>query len=317
MITKALFVSGIILTSLLLIMCTVLFYLLRKSRMNEKQLLQSIDSITDSCSKRNEFFSNMTHELKTPLSVILGAIQVMEIYLGAPGNKALLEADSKLTRNIKVVKCNCFRLLRLIYNMLDITRAEAGYHILKPKNCKLSVLLDEIVNSVKPYAEDKQLKLMYNHYDESIIMAVDMEKIERIMLNLLSNAIKFTKPGGIVQVSSYKSGERACISVKDSGIGIPEEKQETIFNRYSQTGDSPHVENEGSGIGLSLVKSFVDLHEGTISIKSEHGKGANFIIELPIKLLKSDTTESAADDIRSDITEAAKLEFSIFPNFSA
>lgn len=317
MITEALFMFVIILILLLLIMCTVLFYLLKKSRMNEQKLLHQIDSIIDSCSKRNEFFSNITHELKTPLSVILGAIQVMEIYLGDPGNKAFLEADSKLTRNIKVVKCNCFRLLRLIYNMLDLTRAEAGYQLLKPKNCDLGVLLDEIVTSVKPYAEEKQLNLAYNHCDESIIMAVDVEKIERIMLNLLSNAIKFTKPGGIVHVTSYKSGNRACISVKDSGIGIPEEKQETIFNRYIQTGASPHVENEGSGIGLSLVKSFVDLHEGNISIKSEHGKGANFIIDLPIKLIQSATNEFMADDLKSGITEAAKLEFSIFPTFSA
>jgi signal transduction histidine kinase len=317
MITEALFVYSIILVLLLLIICMVLFYLFRKSSINEKKLSQQIHSIIESDNKRNEFFSNITHELKTPLSIILGAVQVMEIYMGGLANKELVEADNKLARNIKVVKCNCFRLLRLIYNMLDVARAEAGYQLLKPKNCDLDILLEEIVNSVKPYAEEKQLNLMYKPSSERIIIAVDVEKIERIMLNLLSNAIKFTKPGGFVQVTSYKSGNRACISVRDSGIGIPEEKQESIFNRYSQIGHSPRAENEGSGIGLSLVKSFVDLHEGNIKIESEYKKGANFIIDLPIKLINSDTDEFMANGLNSGITEAAKLEFSIFPNFSA
>ena len=148
MITEALFVYSIILVLLLLIICMVLFYLFRKSSINEKKLSQQIHSIIESDNKRNEFFSNITHELKTPLSIILGAVQVMEIYMGGLANKELVEADNKLARNIKVVKCNCFRLLRLIYNMLDVARAEAGYQLLKPKNCDLDILLEEIVNSV-------------------------------------------------------------------------------------------------------------------------------------------------------------------------
>ncbi len=317
MVMEALFVSNIILFLLLLVMCTVLFYLFRKSSINEKKLLHQIDSIIDKSSRKTELFSNMAHELKTPLSIILGAVQVMEIYMRTLECNDLQDPDNKLARNIKVVKCNCFRLLRLIYNMLDLTRAGAGYHLLKPKNCDLDMLLEEIVNSVRPYAEEKQLNLQYNHSPEKIVIAVDVEKIERIVLNLLSNAIKFTKPGGFVHVSAYISGNRACISVQDSGIGIPTENQEGIFSRYCQIGHLPRAENEGSGIGLSLVKSFVDLHEGNIKIESEYGKGSEFIIDLPIKLINSDTNDSMEDDLNSGITEAAKLEFSIFPTFSA
>ncbi len=315
--TEALFVYCIISISLLLAICTILFCLFRKYRTKEKKLSKELDLVIDKSSRKTELFSNMAHELKTPLSVILGALQVMEIYMGTLETKDSLELNDKVARNIKVVKCNCFRLLRLIYNMLDLTRAEAGCQLLKPKNCDLDILLEEIVNSVRPYAEEKQLTLQYNHSSERIVIAVDVEKIERVMLNLLSNAFKFTKPGGFVHVSPYRVGNRACISVRDSGIGIPVEKQEGIFSRYCQIGHLPRAENEGSGIGLSLVKSFVDLHEGNIKIESEYGKGAEFIIDLPIKLISSDTNDFMEDELNSGITEAEKLEFSIFPTFSA
>jgi len=312
---------------LLLAGCTVLFHLRRQSKMNEKILSEQVDALQKCIEKNNEFFNNIAHELKTPLSVIIGAVQLLELNTCLRGAKEKDRepqepdkaenqepdiTESRLERNIKVIKCNCYRMLRLTHNLLDVTRAQAGYHTLKPVNCDLDLLLEEIVLSVKPYAEEKQLDLQYKASPKKILIAVDMEKIERILLNLLSNAIKFTQPGGSVCVTSYPSRGRAFICVKDSGVGIPPEKQKEIFERFRQAGYSSGIELKGSGIGLSLVRAFVDLHKGNITVESEPGKGTEFIIDLPMRLVSSEVEMPEASELSNGITDAAKLEFSGF-----
>jgi two-component system cell cycle sensor histidine kinase PleC len=263
------------------------------------------DSSLEECKKRTEFYSNITHELKTPLSVILCAIQLMERKLGGQA-----EEDGMINRNFRIIRHNCYRLLRLANNLLDLTKMEAGYLNLKPVNCNLDDLLEEIVQSVMPYAAQKQLELHYNKPAVSIKTAIDIEKMERIILNLLSNSIKFTKPGGTINVSSCVDDSRIRIGVKDSGVGIPVEMQEEVFGRYKQAGNYPLLENEGSGIGLSLVKSFVSLHKGDIKVISEKGSGCEFIIDLPLMHVSDSTGESGLADYYFRISEAANIEFS-------
>ena len=297
-----LFMAAVILIILLLAACMMMLMLYRKCRLenirDKKALLEQ--------NKKTDFFTNMTHELKTPLSVILGGIQLMEMKING-----LSEEENTFRKNMKIIKYNCYRLLRLTNNLLDLSKMEAGYVVLKPVNCDLNLLLDEIVQSVIPYAVQKQLNLQYSIPPAAVPTAVDIEKMERIMLNLLSNAIKFTKPGGIINVSSYTSEDRVFISVKDSGSGIPVENQEEVFKRFKQVGNNPSAENEGSGIGLSLVKSFIDLHHGGIKVISEQGKGCEFIIDLPICHVDEEFREFVAEDLNIRIAEAAKIEFSI------
>lgn len=302
---------------IILALCIVLFYLRRQHINNEKILSEQINVLQNSIDKNSEFFSNMAHELKTPLSIILGAVQLLELNRQLRKDDKLNEAEDRLERNIKVIKCNCRRMLRLTHNLLDLTKAEAGYQLLKPTNCNLDLLLEEIILSVKPYAEEKQLNLYYNPSPKEITIAIDIEKMERIMLNLLSNAIKFTKRGGVVSVSSYPERGRAFISVLDSGIGIPAEKQKDVLYRFKQAGHSSHIENNGSGIGLSLVKTLVELHKGNINIRSGDGKGTEFIIDLPIRVTDHNTEEFTESELSSEIAEAAKLEFSSLPNMMA
>ncbi len=301
---------------LLLAVCTVIFRLRRQSIINEKILIDQINVLQKNIEKNTEFYSNMVHEMKTPLSVILGAIQLLEMNCRFHIDSKQNEVTDRVERNIRVIRCNCNRLLRLTHNMLDLTKVEAGYQLLHLANCDLDQLLEEIVLSVKPYAEEKQLDLYYNPSPKKIIIAVDIEKIERIMLNLLSNAIKYTRPGGVVGVSSYPSKGRAFISVLDTGIGIPAEKQKDVFDRFMQAGNSSRAENKGSGIGLSLVRKFVDLHKGNINIRSGGGKGTEFIIDLPIRLADSNVEEFTEDELSNSITEAAKLEFSTLPTLT-
>jgi signal transduction histidine kinase len=299
---KYLFAISAIIIVLLLAACVILILLYRNCR---AVCSNKVKTLMNQLTEKTDFFSNMTHELKTPLSVILGAIQLMDIK-----KVGQTEADSNLNKNVKIIKVNCYRLLRITNNLLDMAKMEAGYLKLKLVNCDLNLLLDEIVQSVMPYAVQRQLSLHYNKSAEDISTAVDIEKMERILLNLLSNAIKFTKPGGQINVSSYMFESRIRISVKDTGVGIAAENQEEVFNRFKQVDNYSSVENKGSGLGLSLVKSFVNLHQGGIKMISELGKGCEFLIDLPKNNVPEVINEFDSRDYNVQIAEAARIEFS-------
>lgn len=299
---RLLFIIAVLQFMLLAALCIIIIILRRGSAHKEKLLKEKLNAAIETINRRTEFFADMAHEMRTPLSVIVGAVQLLE-----------MKAKEK---NLGVIKSNCCRLLRLTNNLLDLAKIEAGYQALKPVNCRLDSLLDEIVRSVKPYALQKHLDLSYTGSSEAITMALDIDKIERVMLNLLSNAIKFTEPGGAVCVTSGRSGDRVYISVKDTGAGIPEDSLNVIFNRYRQAGRNVAAEYEGSGIGLSLVKSFINLHQGNIKVISEAGRGSEFIIDLPIKRQDTATEGIEAGGPDNRITEAAKIEFSAIRSIS-
>ena len=283
---------------------TVMFILLRKSLLNENRLICQLNEAIETANRRGEFFSSMAHELRTPLSVILGAIQLLEMNGGEQAH------SERTARNLNTIKYNCYRLLRLTNNLLDLARSESGYLTLKLVNCELNTLIEEIVQSVRPFAEKKQLELCCIKSPKPINIALDIEKTERIMLNLLSNAIKFSNPGCTITVSTTESDGRAYISVKDTGAGIPADMQREIFVRYKQSGQCPKTENEGSGIGLSLVKTFVELHHGNIKLISEIDKGSEFIINLPLAIAENCYESNSCTDLGHGADEAAKVEFS-------
>ncbi|MFD3155842.1 PAS domain S-box protein [Haloimpatiens sp. FM7330] len=232
---------------------------------------------------RTEFFSNISHELKTPINVIFAALQLIELY-----EKKLKNNENekyKIPKYVTIMKQNCYRLIRLVNNLIDITKIDAGYFGLNLKNCNIVSVVEEITLSVAEYIENHGIDLIFDTEIEEKIIACDKDKVERIILNLLSNAIKFTKPGGKICVNIYDKGDRILISVKDTGIGVPKEKQKDIFKRFVQVDKSLSRKREGSGIGLSLVKSLIEMHGGNISLKSECGKGSEFIIELPCRTI--------------------------------
>ena len=147
-------------------------------------------------------------------------------------------------------------------------------------------VIDDIVDSVEPYAKSKNLNMIFDPYCEEVYMAIDGPKIERVILNLLSNAIKFSYPSGTVYINLYKDNENnVVISFKDSGPGISEKNLKSIFDRFTQVDNTMRRNNEGSGIGLSIANSFVTLHKGTIDVKSKENEGSEFIVKIPIKLI--------------------------------
>lgn len=228
---------------------------------------------------KTEFFSNISHELRTPINVILSALQLMDKF------KKSMPQDDRESKCLKVMRQNCYRLLRLVNNLIDITKIDSNDFELELRNCNIVEVVENITQSVANYIKSKGIRLQFDTNTEERIIACDPDQIERIILNLLSNAVKFTSPGGNIWVNVYDLAEKVVITVKDDGIGIPKDKQKYIFYRFQQVENLFNRHHEGSGIGLALVKSLVEKHGGTISVKSEVGQGSEFIIELPVETL--------------------------------
>ena|GEM_PF-3364569 len=254
---------------------------------------------------KTEFFANLSHELRTPINVILSAIQLLNLY----EDEGTVNINNKnISKYIYTMQQNCYRLLRLVSNIIDITKIDTGFFDIELCNYNIVNIVEDITLSVSEYIEQKGITLIFDTEVEEKIMACDSDKIDRIMLNLLSNAVKFTNPGGKIMVNIYDRDNKVIISVKDNGIGIPKGKQKLIFERFHQVDKSLTRSHEGSGIGLSIVKSLVELHGGNIRVKSEYKKGAEFIIELPVMQVKSKSAQY--HNTNEDNIEKINIEFS-------
>jgi PAS domain S-box-containing protein len=280
----------------------------KQIRLLENDIVENkkiIDKTNELNKMMTEFFSNISHELKTPLNVILGAVQILSL----PSNDILnISIESKLNKYLKTMKQNCYRLVRLVNNVIDISKFDSGFFKLNLHNHNIVSVVEDIALSVADYAEHKGIELLFDTDAEEKYMAIDLDKIERIILNLLSNAIKFTNVGGQILVSLFDKHDNIFISIKDTGVGIPYEKLNIIFERFGQVDKTLYRNYEGSGIGLSLVKSIVDMHNGNIKVLSEFGKGSEFIIELPVRLIEEEiTTDSRLYESK---VEKISIEFS-------
>ena len=228
------------------------------------------------------FFTNMSHELKTPINVIYSGVQMITMDLQLPNENKILRSKAYL----KTMKKNCLRIIRLINNFLDTTKLESGSIKLSKRNSDIVYTIENIVQSVASYLKDKNINIIFDTDIEEKIMSYDEEVIERILLNLLSNSIKFSNDRKDIYVTVMDKNDRIIIKVRDDGEGIPESKLDIIFERFGQANSSLSRECEGTGIGLYLVKLFVELHGGTIEILSEEGFGCEAIIELPAQLVE-------------------------------
>ena len=207
-----------------------------------------------------------------------------------------------------MIEQNSSRLIRLINNIIDITKADSGFKEINLQNVEVIRLIEDTVLSVIPFAQSKNLNLIVDTDVEELIMAVDIEKIERIILNLLSNAIKFSYDNGNIFIDIYVDNDELVVVIKDEGIGIKEESLSKIFEKFVQVDNGFTRLNEGSGIGLSLVKSFVNLHNGSIDVKSNYGEGTMFIIRLLIiKIDSSEIIYNGNYDNKSTIVELSDI----------
>lgn len=252
----------------------------RMIEQNKKLLEQTIEYDR----LKTEFFSNISHELRTPLNIILSSIQLLNsIYDSSRDNHN--NFTRAFEKYIDIMKQNSYRLLKLINNIIDLTRLDSGFFYIDFANNNIIETVEDITLSVADYVESKGINLIFDTDIEEKVMAYDADKVERIMLNLLSNAIKYTKSGGTIEVTVKDMGSSITITVKDTGCGIPPDKLGVIFERFRQVDEVLTRRAEGSGIGLSLVKALVEAHGGTINAYSTCGVGSEFVISVPSRMV--------------------------------
>ncbi|MFD2291133.1 two-component regulator propeller domain-containing protein [Mariniflexile gromovii] len=271
---------------LILLLLFLIFYLIRKEVKNRIRLKQEL--VTEKVNRERDiklnneklrFFTNISHELRTPLTLILGPV------------KQLIEAGERNSQSSEYQKSrynlihqNASRLLNLVNQVLDFRKAQTGELKLKVSQTDILSYTKNTFDSFKEFAYNKQIEMNFNTEDDVFLGWIDQDKYDKILYNLLSNAIKFTNKYGHVELYvrlKDDKGEVLVIEVSDDGIGIPLKSQEKIFTRFYQATNSKE-NNTGSGIGLSLVKSLVELHKGTIKVKSKPNEGSVFTVEISI-----------------------------------
>ena len=245
------------------------YQLSRKLEHAENERLKELDTF------KSRFFTNITHEFRTPLTVILGMVERLR-RAGMPS----------VTENAEIIKRNGENLLQLINQILDLSKLEAGKLLLHLEQSDMVVFVHYLFDSFHSFAETKRVSLHFLPETQHLTMDFDREKMQSILVNLLSNAIKFCGQGGDVylQLAQITVGERPfCqITVRDTGVGIPPDKIGHVFDRFYQADDSSTRRGEGTGIGLALTRELVRLMQGDISVSSKVGEGATFTILLPV-----------------------------------
>lgn len=256
---------------------------------------------------RLEFFANLSHELRTPLNLIFSSLQTIELI-----EKDLLKKNNRLKNYIDIINQNSKRLLKLVNNLIDSTKFDCGYYEYNPQNYNIVHFIENIAMSVAEFAKQNDINLIFDTDVEEKIMAFDLEKLERTMLNLLSNSIKYTNSSGKIEVLLKDCGETFNITVKDNGIGIPDDKLKVIFERFKQVEDRLRKRSEGSGIGLSIVKDLINIQGGIIDVKSEFGVGSEFTVKLPVSILSNEDHLNKLDynEVYNGMITRMNIEFS-------
>ncbi|MCB2293562.1 HAMP domain-containing histidine kinase [Clostridium algoriphilum] len=255
---------------------------------------------------QEEFIVNISHELKTPLNVLSATVQLFSMYYDSG---SLDKMKGSIVKYIKSMKQNCYRLSKLINNIVDSSKIETGFFELHLSNNNIVEVVEDIVTSVTDFTDSKGLNIIFDTDTEEKIIACDPEKIERVVLNLISNAIKFSDKGDEIFIDVKDKNEFIEMSVEDNGIGIEEKNLDTIFDRFKQVDKSLSRNTEGTGIGLSLVKSIVELHGGCIYAESEVGNGSKFIVNIPSrnipheKVIHSNKISSKNGNIKVELSD--------------
>lgn len=277
-------------------MIIIFFGLAYNFRMAEKEKHEA-EKVKEMDKVKSRFFANISHEFRTPLTLMLGPLKQME-------QGKMNEPDSR--KYLKMMRHNGERLLHLINQLLDLSKLESGKLQLQISKTDISGLLKATVYSFNSLAEQKQVNYHTYFPEHEIIGWIDKDKFQKIITNLLANAFKFTPENGTVSVVAENGDKRIRITVQDSGPGIPKEQLDKIFDRFFQVEGT----EGGSGIGLSLVKELVQLHKGQISVSSDSGRGASFRLSLPVAREFYSDEEIALTGSEAEVTSAASVPVS-------
>lgn len=272
-----------------------------KYRKDYENMILKLKQKEDDEKLKNQFFTNISHEFKTPVNVIYSAMQMQEKYIDE-GN---LLGCRKYTSSIRQ---NCFRLIKLINNIIDINKIESGYYSPTKKIVNIVEKVEDVTKSIIDYASFKGIEVIFDTVEEEIFCFCDEDSIERVVLNLISNAIKYNEYGGMLYVNIEKNNDKVEIFFKDNGCGIAKDRVDTIFNRFERGDTTLYRKTEGSGIGLNLVKSMVEINNGSICIESEVGSGTTVRVEFPIVKCDIEDYYKLKDEFTFENTLVPKVE---------
>lgn len=265
---------------LLLLIAAIMLYLRhRKHQMEDQLILQQHIHAEEMGEAKIKFFMNISHEIRTPLTLIITPLL------------SLIKEDKEPHRQgiYEIIRKNSERILHLINQMMDLRKIDKGQMVMRMCQTDMVAFINEEYELFKQQALAKNIDFEYQHDSEELPVWIDRNNFDKVIINILSNAFKFTPTAGHILLSLTHTDHHAYISVKDSGIGIPKDKLETIFQRFYQTPADPSDRNVGTGIGLDLTRSLVKLHYGTISARNNEGEkgskfehGSEFIIRIPL-----------------------------------
>jgi signal transduction histidine kinase len=266
------------------------------------ELAQANLALYESNRLKDSFLATISHELRTPLNAILGFSDVL---LATGG---LNDKQERWTTNIKASGQS---LLEMVQDILDLAKIESGKMELAPSDFSPTDILDGVLSMFRPLAEKKLLNLEGNWPAELPTAHQDPVKLQQILQNLLSNAIKFTPRGGTVGLLGRVDDGRLVLEVSDTGVGIAEDEQELVFEKFRQGGNPLTREHAGTGLGLSIVRELCQLMGGDISLRSELGRGSRFTVRLPLRLAKE---HRMVMDLSGgiDLTKAQRVDARLF-----
>lgn len=227
---------------------------------------------------KNEFLASVSHELRTPLNAIIGFSDILT-------SKVYGELNDKQAEYVKDIQIAGIQLLGMVNEILDISKIEANAIKLVKRYFEVSRPVIESCNILMPLIKNKNINVSY-HIDKDIDIFADYQKIQQVLYNLLSNAIKYTPEKGSIVISVTNTAKKVRFSIKDSGIGIDKKDQKRIFGKFVQLEDAFYKKETSTGLGLTITKQLVEMHKGSIKVVSEKGKGAEFIVTLPIELVE-------------------------------
>lgn len=256
------------------------------------------------------FLSNISHEFRTPINIINSTIQLLFFYI----DKGTLK-NNILKKNLNYIIQNSYRLLRLINNIMDTTKIDNGFYKFNFTNNNIISLIEEIVLSTVEYVNSNNIDIIFDTNEEELILACDLDSIERIMLNLIANALKFTNDNGKIEVNINvdRKKEKVFIAVRNTGDIISEEIAKEIFKKYIQGDNIYSRSTEGCGIGLYLSKYLIESHKGEIWVNTNYKEGAEFVFYIPMNRVKKEV-KALKIESNSKI-EKCSIEFSDIYSF--
>jgi signal transduction histidine kinase/HAMP domain-containing protein len=241
-----------------------------------QELQRANRQLEEASRHKSEFLASMSHELRTPLNAIIGFSEALK-------ERMFGELSEKQAEYIEDIHSSGHHLLSLINDILDLSKVEAGHIVLDYGTFSLPAALEHALSFVRERATRRGLSLALSVEEAVGPIVGDERRIKQVILNLLSNAINFTPEGGTIEIGAVRRTDGVEVSVRDTGIGIPQKYHDSIFEEFRQAHGSSEETTEGTGLGLTLAKRLVELHGGKIWVESEVGKGSTFTFSLPVE----------------------------------